>query len=179
MGNSQRMRQQPEHKTLVPAVGRAAHKADPAANPQVIEVVLRLSDQLARPTKRPPSSHTIARLKAKADEAARNAAAAQALARQVQPGLRPPVGRLFAVDAAGLVLRGPLGGIGTSDRVVRTLAPLAAGGRHLPAVLVAAGGWQDENALRAALVAVAPKLAALGLRICRRKAGIRMAKAPL
>lgn len=157
------------------AVGRAAH-ADPAANPHVIEVVLRLSNQLARPTKRPPSSRTIARLREKGEAEVRNAAAAQAMARQVQPALRPPAGRLFAVDAAALLLRGPMGGIGSTERMVRTLVPLAAGGRHAAAVLVAAGGWTDEQALREALAALAPKLTVLGLRICRRKAGLRMAK---
>jgi len=156
--------------------GRAA-QADPATNPQVIEVVLRLSDQLARPTKRPPSSRTIARLREKGEAEARNAAAAQALARQVQPALRPPAGRLFAVDAAALLLRGPLGGIGSTERMVRTLAPLAAGGRHAAAVLVAAGGWQSEEALREALASLGPKLVALGLRVDRRKAGLRIAKA--
>lgn len=142
------------------------------------EIVVRIAppDPNAPPPPRVPSSRTIARLKAKAEEAARIAAAAQALARQVQPGLRPPPGRLFAVDAAGLVLQGPLGGIGSTDRMMRTLAPLAAGGRHLPAMLMAAGGWADEEALREALAALAPKLAVLGLRICRRKAGLRMAR---
>lgn len=109
--------------------------------------------------------------------AARDAAAALALVRQVQPGLRPPPGRLFAVDVAALVLRGPKGGTGTSERMVRTLAPLAAGGRHQPAVLMAAGGWADENTLREALAAIGGKLAAVGLKIDRRKTGIRMAKA--
>jgi hypothetical protein len=117
-------------------------------------------------------------MKAKAEQAARDLGAAQALARQVMPALRPPPGRLFAVDGAALLLRGPQGGIGSTERMVRTLAPLAAGGRHLPAVLMAAGGWQDEEALQEALAGLGPKLAALGLRICRRKAGLRMAKAP-
>jgi hypothetical protein len=57
------------------------------------------------------------------------------------------------------------------------LEPLAAGGRHAAAVLVTAGGWQDEAVLREALAGLGPKLAALGLRICHRKAGLRMAKA--
>jgi hypothetical protein len=61
--------------------------------------------------------------------------------------------------------------------MVRTLGPLAVGGRHLPAVLVTAGGWQDEEALREALTGLGLKLAAIGLRVCRRKAGLRMAKA--
>jgi hypothetical protein len=57
-----------------------------------------------------------------------------------------------------------------------TLAPLATGGRHRPAVLTAADNWADEPALRGALAALAPKLGAIGVRICRRKAGLRMAK---
>ncbi|MCJ2017162.1 hypothetical protein MKK84_06955 [Methylobacterium sp. E-065] len=157
-----------------PAAGRAAPKAAPAADPQVVIAYISLTPPA--PIVYPPSSRTIARLKAKAEEAVRNAAAAQALARQVQPALRPPAGRLFAVDAAALLLRGPLGGIGSTERMVRTLGPLAGGGRHLPAVLVAAGGWSGEDALREALVGIGGKLAALGLRIDRRKAGIRMAK---
>ena len=68
------------------------------------------------------------------------------------------------------------GGIGTTKKGVKTVAPLAAGGRRLPAVLVGAGGWADEAALREGLDAVTPKLAVLGLRICRRKAGLWMAK---
>lgn len=124
-----------------------------------------------------PSSRTIARLREKAEAAARAASAAQALTAQVQRGFRPPAGKLFGVDTVGLLLIGPAGALGTSERMARTLAPLAAGGRHLPAVLVTAGGWQDEEALRKALAGLAPKLAAIGLRVCRRKAGIRMAKA--
>jgi hypothetical protein len=129
------------------------------------------------PVRRPPSSRTIARLKAKADDAARTAEAARVLRGQVQPRLKPPAGKLFAVDIEGLVLRGPAGGIGTSERMARTLAPLAARGRYSPAILTEAGGWQDEAALRAALAGLAPKLEAVGLRICRRKAGLRMARA--
>jgi hypothetical protein len=129
------------------------------------------------PVKHPPSSRELARRRAKAEATARAAVEAKALARQVQPGLRSPAGRLFALDAEALILRGPAGGIGTSGRVVRTLEPLAAGGRHPAASLVAAGGWGDELALREALDAMVPKLHAVGLRICRRKAGLRMTKA--
>jgi hypothetical protein len=42
-------------------------------------------------------------------------------------------------------------------------------------MLVGVGGWSAETALREALVAVGPKLVALGLRVCRRKAGLRVA----
>jgi hypothetical protein len=139
-------------------------------------IVIPAEDPNARPPARVPSSRTIARLREKAAAAARAAAAATALARQVQPGLRAPPGRLFALDADGLVLRGPKGGIGSSERIVRTLEPLCAGGRHPTATLVAAGKWADEASLREALNALAPKLAVLGLRLCRRKAGLRMTK---
>lgn len=158
------------------AVGRAAPQAVPAANPHEIRVVLRWSDQLARPVKRPPSSRTIARLKAKAEAEARNAAAAQQLQAQVQRTFRPPPGKVFGVDTAALLLIGPAGALGTTTRMAKTLEPLAAGGRHLQPVLLAAGSWADEAALREALTAIAPKLSVLGLRICRRKAGLRMAK---
>ena len=142
------------------------------------ELVVRLSwqHQATGPIVYPPSARTIARRREKAEAVARSAAAARAIAAQVQPALRPPGGRLFAVDAAALLMRGPLGGIGTTERMAHTLAPLAAGGRHPVAVLAAAGGWADEAAAREALAALAPKLAVLGLRICRRTAGLRMAK---
>lgn len=42
---------------------------------------------------------------------------------------------------------------------------------------MASGGWGDEESLREALAGLGPKLAAIGLRVCRRKAGLRMAKA--
>ncbi len=159
-----------------PSAGRAGIELDPADNPHLIRVVIPPGDPNAPPVKRPPSSRTIARLRAKAEGAGRDVEAARALARQVQPGLRPPPGRLFDVDAAGMVLRGPAGGIGSSTKIIETLAPLAQGGRHPAAVLVTAGKWVDEVALREALAGLGPKLAAVGLRICRRKAGLRMAK---
>ena len=77
---------------------------------------------------------------------ARNAAAAQALVNQVQPGPPPPQGWLFAIDVAGLVIRGPRGSIGTTERMARTVVQLAAGGRYLPAALVAAGGIRMAKA---------------------------------
>lgn len=157
--------------------GRAASKADPAEHPQRFRVVLPPEDPNAPPVRRPPSSRTIARLKAKADDATRTAEAARVLRSQVQSGLKPPAGKLFSVDIGGMVLCGPAGGIGTSERMARTLAPLAAGGRHPGNALVAAGTWVDEGALREALAGLAPKLEAVGLRICRRKAGLRMARA--
>jgi hypothetical protein len=144
---------------------------------QFIRFVIPPADPNAPPMKRPPSSRTIARLRAKAEAEARAAEAARAPARQVQPGLRPPPGKLFATDAAGLILCGPAGGIGTSARVVQTLEPLTQGGRHPAAALVASGKWADKAALRAALDVLAPKLLVIGLQICRRKTGLRMAKA--
>ena len=159
-----------------PAAGRAAPRAVPAENPHVVTAWIALAHQRTGPIVYPPSSKTIARRREKAEAIARDAATARQLAQQVQPGLRPPAGRLFAVDEAGLLLRGPAGGIGSTERMVRTLAPLAAGGRHAAAVLMVAGGWQDDQALCEALAGIGGKLAALGLRIDRRKAGIRMAK---
>jgi len=143
---------------------------------QFIRVVIPPVDPNAAPVKRPPSSRTLARLQAKAEATDRDAAAARALRAQVQRGLKPPAGKLFAVDVGALVIQGPAGGLGTSKRVARTLAPLTASGRHPAAALVAAGGWSDEMALREALAGLGGKLAALGLRIDRRKAGLRMAK---
>jgi len=143
---------------------------------QFIRIVIPPADPNEPPVCRPPSSRTIARLKAKADDAARTAEVARVLRSQVQSGLKPPAGKLFSVDIGGMVLCGPAGGLGTSARIARTLEPLAAGGRHLPATLMAGGSWSDEAALREALAGLAPKLEAVGLRICRRKAGLKMAK---
>lgn len=143
---------------------------------QFIRVVIPPLDPNAPSAERPPNPRTIARLKEKAEAAAHDEAAAMILRAQVQPGLRLSAGRLFDVDLGALVLRGPAGGLGVSERAVRTLTPLAASGRHSSAALVAAGGWRDEAALREALAELGGKLAALGLRIDRRKAGLRMTK---
>lgn len=158
------------------AVGRAAQAVPAGDPPWIITARIALNDPRTGPIVYPPSSRTIARRREKAAAAARAAAAAQALQASVQRGFRPPPGKLFGVDAAALLLVGPAGALGTTNRMAQTLAPLAAGGRHTPAVLVAAGGWQDEATLGEALVAIGGKLAAIGLRICRRKAGLRMAK---
>jgi hypothetical protein len=159
----------------VEAAAPRAHRTSDTA--EEFSVRIAFPDPNAPPPVRVSGSRTIARMRDKAEAAARAASAAQALARQVQPGLRPPPGRLFSVDLAGLVLRGPRGGVGSTSRIIATLAPLAQGGRHPVAALMTAGGWADEGALREALAALAPKLAVLGLRVCRRKAGFRMAKA--
>jgi hypothetical protein len=102
---------------------------------------------LVSPPYGPAALWTIAHLSGKAEATARNAAAAWALAAYVQLGLRLAE-RLLATDRASLVLRKPLGGIGTADRIVRTFAPLAVGGLYRAAMLVASGSWQDEKALR-------------------------------
>lgn len=146
-----------------------------ASAPNLVRVVIPPGEP--PPAPRVPSSRTIARLREQAEAAARAATAARALARQVQPGLRPPPGRLFGVDRDGLVLCGPAGGIGSSLRIIETLQPLAQGGRHPTEALIAAGAWGDVAALREALNAMAPKLFAVGVRICRKKAGLRMARA--
>ena len=157
------------------AAGQAAPEPDPAANPHVVSVVIHAADPRAPPAPRVPSSRTIARMRERVEAEARNAAAAQAPAKQVQPGLRPPTGRLFAIDAA-LPLRGSLGGIGRSANHAhpgpasrRWQAPAGGAGG-------AAGGWQHEQAVREALAALAQRLAVIGLRVCRREGGLRMAK---
>lgn len=99
-------------------------------------------------------------------EAARVAAAGAALRAQVQRGFKPPTGRLWAADAAALLLIGPAGGISLSAAGCAALAPLAVGGRH-----------PEPAELRTVLDGLAPRLAAVGLRVCRRKAGVRIAKA--
>lgn len=124
-------------------------------------------------------SREVQRRAAREAEAARIQAEAVALRGQVQPGFRPPPGKLFTVDTAACMLIGPAGGIGVSERLARTLAPLAVGGRHPIAALMAASAWQDEAALREALAGVSPKLAAVGLRTDRRKGVIRIARAQI
>ena len=146
-----------------------------AGDPTIVRIVIPAG--IPAPVKRPPSSREIARRRAKAEAEARAAVEAKALARQVQPGLRAPPGRLFALDAEGLVLRGPLGGLGASPRIIETLGPFAAGGRHPLSVLAAAGGWKDEAAVREALAGLGGRLGAVGLRLDRRKSGWRIARA--
>ena len=68
-------------------------------------ITIPAEDPNAPPPARVPSSRTLARLREKAEAARRAAAAATVLAKQVQPGLRAPPGRLFALDAKALVLR--------------------------------------------------------------------------
>lgn len=157
--------------------GWVAPEGFPTDDRNIITARIRRADPDAPPPARVPSSREIARRKAKAEEAARTAAAAKALQGHVQRGLCPPPGRLCAVDIPGLMLIGSGGAIKTSERMVRTLEPLAAGGRHPIEVLISAGAWNDERSLREALAGIGGKLAAIGLRIDWRKAGLRLARA--
>ena len=127
-------------------------------------------------TKGTKSGKQIAADKARGDHEARMAREAGALRAQVQRGFRPPPGRLFGVDAAAQLVVGPGGGIGTTPVIVRTLEVLSAPGRHDEAVVAAAGGWRDVDHLREVLDALAPKLHAIGLRLDRRRTGLRATK---
>ncbi|KQP05910.1 hypothetical protein ASF28_18655 [Methylobacterium sp. Leaf99] len=113
----------------------------------------------------------------RAEAAVIAAAAVRALQGQVQPAFRPPAGRLWKVDAEAQMIVGPAGGIGTTPVIVRTLEALATPGRHDEGVVAAAGGWRDVAHLREAMTGLAPKLAVIGLRLDRRKTGIRITKA--
>lgn len=95
---------------------------------------------------------------------------------QVMPGFRPPAGKLWGVDVEALMIVGPGGGIGTTAVMARILAPLAAGGRHDESVIAAETGCRDAVHLQELLTAMAGKLAAVGLRVDRRRTGIRIAK---
>jgi len=112
----------------------------------------------------------------RAEAAAIAASAVKALQGQVQPAFRPPPGRLWKVDAEARIIVGPKGGIGTTPVIVRTLEALVPPGRHEEAVVAAAGGWRDVAHFREAMAGLAPKLAVVGLRLDRRKAGIRITK---
>lgn len=118
----------------------------------------------------------VARQAARAADAARVAEEAARVRREARLGIVPPDGRLAAVDAAALLVIGPLGAIGCSSALTRTFEVLARGGRH-PVEALVATGWRDEATLDAAVEAFRPRLAAIGLRICRRKAGWRLAAA--
>ncbi len=120
---------------------------------------------VAPPLPRPKSSRVQQREREKAEQAARDAAAAAALSKSVVRGMRPPAGRLSAVDAAALLLVGPGGAIPITGAQAVALAPYAAGGRH-----------PETPQLSEAAKGLALRLAAVGLRIDRRKAGVRLAK---
>jgi len=116
------------------------------------------------------------------DTAARRAAdrvlaeaEAAALRVQVVHGFRRPAGKLFGVDEAALVLIGPYGAIVISPILLRTLALLAGKGRHPPESLLPAG-WQDLEHLSTGLAAAGLTLAAVGLRLDRRKTGWRITR---
>src|ERR1700712_3549511 len=134
------------------------------------------SHRAAAPIRNRPSSLQLENERARAAEQARVAESAKTVGAQVQTGFRPPSGRLFSVDVEALMILGPNGGVGTTAVIARTLAPLAAEGRQDEHELAVATGWRDEGHLREGLAALAPKLAALGLRLDRRKAGIRIGK---
>ncbi|KAA0121002.1 hypothetical protein CIW48_26205 [Methylobacterium sp. P1-11] len=114
---------------------------------------------------------------AKAADAAQLATEVDRIRSEVRVGVKAPAGKLAAVDTAAMLLLGPQGAVGCGGALLRTLEVLAGKGRHPVPSLLAAGRWQDEAALRAALEAFRPKLAAIGLRVCRRKAGWRLARA--
>ncbi|TXN81104.1 hypothetical protein [Methylobacterium sp. WL8] len=96
---------------------------------------------------------------------------------QVMPNFRPPAGKLWGVNEAAMMIVGPGGGIGTTATIAGILALLALGSRHDEAGIAAATGCRDVAHLREILTGMAGKLATIGLRVDRRKAGIRIAKA--
>ena len=112
-------------------------------------------------------------------EAGRLSAEVDRIRTEVRMAVKPPAGKLSAVDATAMLLIGPLGGVGCGGALLRTCEVLVGRGRHpIPSLLVA-GRWEDEGALRAALEAFRPKLNAIGLRVCRRKAGWRFTRSRL
>ncbi|GJE49972.1 hypothetical protein GOFOIKOB_3013 [Methylobacterium tardum] len=114
---------------------------------------------------------------AKEADAARMAVEVDRIRSEIRVSVKSPTGRLAAIDAAGMLILGPQGAVGCGGALLRTLEVLVGKGRHPVPSLLAVGPWQDEAALRAALDAFRPKLAAIGLWVCRRKAGWRLAKA--
>ena len=112
----------------------------------------------------------------KAEKQVQATEAARVFQGQVMPGFRPPAGKLWGVDEAALMIVGPKGAIGTTAAMAKVLRPLAAGGRHDEAGIAAATGCRDVQQLREVLTGNAGKLAAVGLRVDRRKAGIRIGK---
>ncbi len=95
---------------------------------------------------------------------------------QVMVGFSPPSGKLFDVDVQGMMVIGPAGGVGTTLLLARTIAILAAPGRHAPEALLSAG-WRDIEHLNEGLDAFAGKLRAIGLVLNRRKTGLQITKA--
>lgn len=122
-----------------------------------------------------PRSREVLRQAARAADAARVAAETARIRKEAVFGLLPPPGQLAAVDLEALLVIGPLGAIGGPAALLRSLQVLAQGKRHPVSALLP--GWRDEAALCAAVEAFRPRLAAVGLRVCRRKAGWRLASA--
>lgn len=128
-------------------------------------------------SKRRTRDRELQRQAARAADAVSLAAQVAKVRHEARLGLLPPPGRLAAVDVAALLLLGPLGAVGCGATLLRSLDVLMGKGRHPVSVLVAAGPWTDEAALRAALDAFRSRLVAIGLRVCRRKAGWRLTRA--
>lgn len=120
------------------------------------------------PTGQPcyPSSKTIARQRAQSEAAARLAAEAAKLRSMLLPSLKPLPKRLWSLHPDALLLIGPFGGISFPASAMAVLQPLAAGGRHAL-----------DTGASAVLDTMAPRLAVVGLRIDRRREGVRIAKA--
>lgn len=142
-----------------------------------IEAATRKRPKSDRPTA--PRARDLQRQSARAADIARVAAEVEKIRSEARLGILPPSGRLAAVDLDALIIAGPLGAVGLSASVLRSLQVLAQGRRHPVAALVAAAPWRDEAALTTAIEAARPRLAAVGLRVCRRKAGWRLASATL
>ncbi|MFF8802440.1 MULTISPECIES: hypothetical protein [unclassified Methylobacterium] len=112
------------------------------------------------------SSKMIAREHTQAENAARLAAEAAKLRSMLLPSLKPLPKRLWSLHADALLLIGPAGGISIPASAVSVLQPLALGGHHV---------LTERDA--AAVDALAPRLAVVGLRVDRRRKGVRIAKA--
>lgn len=143
---------------------RAARRAEYAARDRAHAAVIR-------------AKRAHERALAKEADAARLTAEVDRIRSEIRLGVKPPTGKLAAVDVAGMLLIGPLGAVGCGGVLLRTCEVLVGRGRHPVPSLLAAGRWQDEAALRTALEAFRPRLTAVGLRVCRRKAGWRLAPA--
>lgn len=62
--------------------------------------------------------------------------------------------------------------VGVTPATARVLAPLASGSRHEESIVAAAAGCRGVDALRTQLTRIAGRLAAIRLRVDRRKSGI-------
>lgn len=122
-------------------------------------------------------SRAIARVQAQASAKAGKAADVAILRAQVQHGFKPPRGKQFSVDVEGMMLIGPVGGIGVTSLMARTMEILTAPGRHAPEALLPAG-WRDMEHLQEGFQAFEPKLDVLGLRFSRTSTGWRINPTP-